>query len=519
MRRPFDTVLALIFAAFLLAPSVDTLLRPSAVADIQRELRSPSPPPHLPTSLATLRTFPAATDAYLSDHLGLRDHLLSHRSHLYIGLFRRSPTPAAVLGRSNWVFPTLMGILDASRGTTKLTPNRLALWQRTLESRREFCASHAADYFFALAPEKPTLYPDFLPAHLAPRPPTALDQFRSHFSEHSTFQPTDLLALMRDERARDTEVDFAYYPLGTHWTDRALHRAYTHLLDALSARHPGLTPTPVADLHWTVDPEDGDTWATNLRMESTLRQNARVFREIESDYDCELGRPHGDTTHVVTRGPDPTRPRLVLFHDSFGDRMRKLFARDFSECYFCWGGFDPAIVERERPDVVIELRAERQLLLDRPAPIAVEGRDPLAKEFERASRVLWSLDLNRDRIELVPVDGATLVRTENGLAARLADDSAGSFELAGLDFTPGRALLARVVLEASEPGILDVLYTTKRMPRYRRGQVATASMPAGRSTTYVEIDEPDLLGALRFRFGREVRTVVLRSIEVRERAE
>ncbi|MBK7876990.1 MAG: hypothetical protein IPJ77_14805 [Planctomycetes bacterium] len=518
MRRSLDTALILLFSAALVTPTLSILLRPTAVTtDVERELRTPAPLPPFPITLATLRETPPLLDAYFNDRLGLRDVLLRQRSILYIETFHRSPTPNAVLGRSNWVFPTLMGILDAARGTSKLAEKRLELWQQTLESRRAFCASHGAEYVAAFAPEKPTVYPDFLPSHLELRPPTAYDQLLAHLDARSDLRLLDLRGCMLDERARDHDDDFAYYPLGTHWTDRALYRAYELVHARLSARFTGLAPTPLADLHWMDDPLEGDTWARNLRMEGRMRQRARVLREIESGYECELGRPKGGATHVVVRGPDPSRPRLLLFHDSFGDRMRKLFARDFSEAYFCWGAFDPALVVSERPDVVLELRAERQLLLDRPAPIVVPGHDPLAIEFDACSIVLGRVDAAEAGLALVPVDGATIERVDDGFATSAGEGRGGTLELDALVFRAGSGVIARLDVESKHADVLDLLYLTKRVPRYRRGQVATATIPAGRHVIFVDVDEPDLVGALRFRLGRAADSVVLRSLEVRSR--
>ncbi len=74
-------------------------------------------------------------------------------------------------------------------------------------------------------------------------------------------------------------------------------------------------------------------------------------------------------------------------------------------------------------------------------------------------------------------------------------------------------------LEAEKTDLVDVLFLTQRVPRFRRGQVVTATLPAGRSVVYAEIDEPDLVGALRFRFGRRLRSTLVHALEVRAKLE
>ena len=63
---------------------------------------------------------------------------------------------------------------------------------------------------------------------------------------------------------------------------------------------------------------------------------------------------------------DPSLPRAVVFHDSFGTALIPLLAEHFSRAYFVRGGFNPAVVKRENPDVVIQIMCERFVM--QPAP-------------------------------------------------------------------------------------------------------------------------------------------------------
>lgn len=97
-------------------------------------------------------------------------------------------------------------------------------------------------------------------------------------------------------------------------------------------------------------------------------------------------QPQARWRYSVFVTPDHSdAPRVVFFHDSFllapDERMsrtapapgalpppasllrvRTLLAEQFSRSAFTWQyDFDPALVERERPDVVVEECVERQL--------------------------------------------------------------------------------------------------------------------------------------------------------------
>lgn len=515
MRRAFDRAAILLFTAALLAPTVDNVVRPDVVArDVGQEMRPAAPAPTIAPTLEALNAFPAAAEEWYADRAGLRDVLLRARSHVYVRALRTSPSPAVLLGKDGWVFPTLMGIVGASHGVNRLGAGRLERWRRSLESRAAFCESLGAEYVVAFAPEKGTVYPDYMPAGYALHPPSAYEQLRGWLDARSTLRLVDLHEVERAERANDRDGDFAYYPLGTHWTDRGMLAAYLAIHARLAEQVPGLAHRDPAELEWFDDPYEGDTWASNLRLEGVLHQRARVLRLVESQYEGPIERLSGDDFHVRVRGPDATAPRLVFVHDSFGDRMRKLLARDFSECVFTWQtSFDPEIVRRERPDVVIELHAERQVLLDRPAPLSVGGENPLEGDFEAMHDVLFRLEPARVAEDVTAVGGE--------LAGALPDlrfvaaSGAELLELRDFEVPPGWRCIVRVEASSDHGDVLDVLYRTQRMPRYRRGQVATAIVQPGRNVLWAEIDEPDAIGPLRLRLGRKPGTYVLHAVEVR----
>lgn len=517
-RRRFDLALIALFAAALAAPAVDHAARPSARDDVLRERRLPAAFPAAPTDLRAAREFPAGFEAWWNDAFGLRDVLLRWRSRAAIEGWRVSPSSDVVLGREGWVFPTQLGMLDVSLGVTKLSGSRLESWRAALESRRDFCEALGASYVIAFAPEKSTIYPDRLPAGWRVEAPTAYDQLVAWLRERSDVRVLDLREVLRSERARDRAGDFAYYPLGTHWTDRGMLAAWAAIVEVLAARHPRLRAPLASELAWQDDPEEGDTWAHALRMEGRLRQRSRVLTAVELGYACEIGRDTPEPTHVTVRGGDPEGPRIALFHDSFGDRMRKLVALACSHGYFAWqGALDPERVVRERPDVVIELYAERKLALDEPAPIAFGGRDPLRERFERASAVLFT-SAGDARELLKPLNETRVVGAGEGT---LVEQRSGAdwTELAPFEFASGRGAIVAFEIESERAGFLDVMYRTRARPRYGRAQVASASYAAGRVRVHVVLDAPDLEGALRVRFARDGGRTRVWSVEARALAE
>ena len=57
---------------------------------------------------------------------------------------------------------------------------------------------------------------------------------------------------------------------------------------------------------------------------------------------------------------DPDLPRVVMFRDSFCTALVPFLVEHYRRISFYWTNFQPGIVLHERPELVIEERAERQ---------------------------------------------------------------------------------------------------------------------------------------------------------------
>ncbi|MBK8340774.1 MAG: hypothetical protein IPK99_12625 [Flavobacteriales bacterium] len=58
---------------------------------------------------------------------------------------------------------------------------------------------------------------------------------------------------------------------------------------------------------------------------------------------------------VFKQGPDPQAPKLLMFRDSFAVYLIPYLSEHFSRSVYVWSPiFIPAIVESERPDIVVQ---------------------------------------------------------------------------------------------------------------------------------------------------------------------
>src|ERR1700742_474656 len=156
-RRYFAVVAFLLLAT----PAVIGLARPDSPATVLREGRSLAPAPRLPTTQEGWFALPGAVDAYLKDHFGLRQALITAHRELTKPMLGFG-NDSVLVGRDGRMFylgenavRQSAGLLVRDRGLAD-TVDLLAATKSDLER-------HGVRFLVASPPNAATVYQDDLP--------------------------------------------------------------------------------------------------------------------------------------------------------------------------------------------------------------------------------------------------------------------------------------------------------------------------------------------------------------------
>lgn len=374
-RRVFDWLTVGLFGVTMLAPTVDCFVRSDEVRGPAPEMRAAAPRPEAPHRKAAVLTYPSRYEAYWKDSFGLRDVLLRWHSALKVFGFGESPDNTHVIGKERWIFNDNNRLIDNWRGVIPLSEGELGQWQQRIERRRAAVAKLGAHYLFSLAPDKPQIYPEYLPRRFNKVGPSRMDQLFEHMRRCSDADLLDLRPALRALRADDQPGDRVYYELGTHWQKRGALGGFNAMVAHLQPRFPGLRPSPSAD-HLIHKRPGGDTEASNMYIGDLMPQVAHglPLRERRAKVVARDG-------HVVTYEQTATDlPRVVLFHDSFGLDMGEEWAETCARLAMVYSyDFDLGLIRAEKPDLVIEFIVERSLVSQVAWVLTENERDPEPK--------------------------------------------------------------------------------------------------------------------------------------------
>jgi hypothetical protein len=278
VRRRLGWTASLGFCAAIVLPAVDQLVRPASARDARLENREPAGMPRVPRSVREAARWPGLLEKHHSDSFGCRDFLLGARSEILLraGL---SPSPILDLGPTGWLFYRDDQEFLSHRGERTLSGAEMDRWILALQDRKDRLAKRGARFLFAIAPDKETIYPEFLPETWAPVGPTMADRFLSELAARTDVEVVDLRPALLAEKAHDRpEVeDYVYYPRGTHWTARGALAATNAILDAIRRTVPDLPPLDRNAFELRpVSPNDEDSWARYVYTPWRLRPSFRL---------------------------------------------------------------------------------------------------------------------------------------------------------------------------------------------------------------------------------------------------
>ncbi len=367
-RKVADTVLIGLFFAGLGIPSAITLLD-GIVLTRHGKPASGGPCPSLQLSSAALQRFPAQYEQYLNEHFFPRRTLLRWHNLVQVSWLANSFCSTVIVGKQGWLFYSGLPSDTTAPHLRPFQPQELEQWRRVLEARRDWLADRGIPYLLVIAPDKQSIYPEMLPPGLQCQEQTVSrqDQLLAYLRSHATVDVLDLRPSLRQAKA----VERVYFRTDSHWNDRGAFVAYQQILAALAARFPELTPLPRSAFQAVTRDMPGGDLAQMLKLSDRLHDDKLELLPL-----APLARRTSETVPMNDKARLPHLQPIVMeragaagrkalvFYDSFGELLVPFLSEHFARTvYLPEDVLDPAMVERERPDVVIQEIVERKLRL------------------------------------------------------------------------------------------------------------------------------------------------------------
>lgn len=306
------------FLCACLVPSLGMLVLPEEPAAANQTL---APPPSLTTrdGSVNLQVLDEATD-YIEDHFALRQRLITANAALEGAVFRTSAQDSVLMGKQGWLF--YRETVDDYLHTDPLSDRELYAAAHTLALLTEYAEARGAKLVFTVAPNKASLYPEYLPYVGTPlEGEDGIDRL-TPLLEAQGVAYIDLFAPFRDQD------QVLYHATDSHWNLRGAALAHDTLASGL-----GVT--------------DAEAWFTQPGQESGTHRGD-LYEMVYptgggTEPETEFDRDFGFTAVRPIRSPEDMRIQtenaaragsLLMFRDSFGNTLYPFLADSFGQATF-----------------------------------------------------------------------------------------------------------------------------------------------------------------------------------------
>jgi hypothetical protein len=372
LTRGTNAVLIGLFMTLLWLPMLDTVFHLDW-APPSMENRALASFPKPPSSWRQLQNYVAGLEAYFNDHFGCRRCLVQWYNKVRGSVFKDKNTRSVLVGKDGWLFYTHAQMIEHYTGLLQFTPEQLHDWQVLLEKRRDWLARSGIAYLFIVTPDKQTIYPEDLPDWVTKiRPQTKLDQFIAYMHDHSTVPVLD----HREVLLRAKQSFPTYYKTDVHWNAFGGFVAYQELMQTLAKQRPGLEPLPLAAFTLTNqipapgDLANGGDLAKILGLSMTESNYYDLISKVELPrfitQQPSFERVHDPRITINSQA----KGRMIIFHDSFALNWIPFLGYNFNQINYFWQyDLNPALVEQEKPDIVINEMNERFFNTENPVKL------------------------------------------------------------------------------------------------------------------------------------------------------
>ncbi len=367
-----------VFSALILAPGAGESLFPGMAAHVA-ESGMKSLPRFGPSPADWSGYFNALRGGYLEKHFGFRGQLIGWYNYVNAYLLKSShPGNPVVMGRDSWLFLSQDGpdrnLLEDFQSSAPLPAPKMRRVLDELTARRDWCAARGIAYVVVVAPNKNTVYPEKLPGAFS-RPPqdSHLDQMLRYLAANSGLDVVDLRAALRTAK-KDDQI---FYATDSHWNAYGAFAAYREIMAHLARYFPDMRPFSREDytaVGYCGLPGD---LSFLLGMQKFLPEPRVIFLNAAGGAKARGATYPSEPNAAYFQPPVASEivgpageglPRAVFFHDSFFWELLPFFAEHFRYAVYVWMNpqteteprfFDKELIERERPDVVVEEFTER----------------------------------------------------------------------------------------------------------------------------------------------------------------
>lgn len=257
-------------------------------------------------------------ETYFSEHFAFRQQLVTLDGYLKSKVFSTSPDNNVIVGKNGWLYygETVNDFLNigtlSDRGINNIKNN--------LEIINEYCNENNVRFIFTVAPNKNSVYPDYMPSNYFPAEKDGnYERLSASFGENFPYCDMKKVIL-------GTESNIPlYHKKDTHWNNLGAYAGHAALMEML-----GKEKCPSGN--WTVrNDRKGDL--ADMIYPAGKPNDSQVYTDHDFRYQY-LGRFNSFDDMSIKTFCEGKDGNLLMFRDSYGEAILPFIAECFGSAEF-----------------------------------------------------------------------------------------------------------------------------------------------------------------------------------------
>ena len=372
-KRILTAAVSFIFVLLLTVPTIAALVFGESGSDVLVEKRELTP---FPKNFSN--TYMADVEYWYDDHVPFRISLITFQKQLSqktAAFYRHSILPLlseafspdwsseendylapaedglVIYGRGDWLFFLGDYSLDYYTGSNLLSEEELECRANVFLELQEKCSEKGIEFAVLIAPNKERLYSEFMPSYSIASQIRREDRLLD-FMQSRNINYLFPLCQMQEAKSICTLYDLQ----DTHWNTVGAYIGYFELMESV-----GLPCVPVEELEIAQGTRQGGDLSYMCGYSTEYTDYSAVYRP-EVSFTHEISDDGGIETFASSAG---NGRKALLIGDSFRERIKDFFAKDFSETTVAYMGYRDdervarAVNSLSEGDLLVILAVER----------------------------------------------------------------------------------------------------------------------------------------------------------------
>lgn len=362
-----QVALIFIFLTTLVVFSFGTILSKKNEIS-QQEKRQLARFPKFVWTVSSLTVWPKSLDEYLKDHFFQREKLVFLNALLRVKVLHRSGTSVVLAGKEGWYFFVGDRALHDYLGQSgKIDTELTHSWEKLIALRQQRMHKLGGNYLVAVAPNKESVYPEYLPGRLeGTAGTTMLDALKKRMHDSPMADHfLDLGEPLRQAKATGQ----VYFKTDSHWNARGAYFAYSAIIERIRHWYPEVIPLPETRYKKRMDPHFSGDLIFLIGRSGAIVETTEIWKMQDR---CTEGKDKDIISKTLPANqslkangcPTGAPLRVLVISDSFGEGLKEYLSETFQEVVYSREPRFPDLqdyIKQYQPDLVIDLRVGRYI--------------------------------------------------------------------------------------------------------------------------------------------------------------